>query len=93
MKPQDARATANQHQINPGILPIAGSMHEIRRLEQASGVEFDGCSRSSPHPSAIRAMQRQRGEEPCFSTDKRYSCADPCDWRKDCVKLRAVWLR
>lgn len=93
MKLQEAHATASQYQINPGILPIAGSIHENRRQEQVIRMGFDWCSSSSPHPSAIRAMQRQRGEEPCFSTDKRYSCAEPCEWRKDCLKLRAVWLR
>jgi hypothetical protein len=41
----------------------------------------------------IRAIQRQRGEEACYLTDKRYTCNDACDWRASCQKLRAVWLR
>lgn len=41
----------------------------------------------------VRAIQRQRGEEQCFSTDKRYGCVEQCEWRKACLKLRAVWLR
>jgi hypothetical protein len=53
---------------------------------------FDECIRRSPEPSVIRALQRQRGEEPCFSTDKRHTCAGQCEWRKECHKSRAVWL-
>lgn len=41
----------------------------------------------------IRAIQKQRGEEPCYSTDQRYSCNEICEWRESCQKLRAVWLR
>ena len=41
----------------------------------------------------IRAIQKQRGEEPCFSTDMRYNCKADCEWRNSCMKLRAVWLR
>ena len=44
-------------------------------------------------PQVIRMIQRQRGEEPCFSTDKRYGCEKQCEWRSNCLKLRAVWLR
>jgi len=40
----------------------------------------------------IRAIQQKRDEEPCFSTDKRYSCNANCEWRACCQKLRAVWL-
>ncbi len=43
--------------------------------------------------SVIREIQIQCGEEPCYSTDKRYDCEQQCEWRRDCVKLRAVWLR
>lgn len=60
--------------------------------EAINRMEFDELPRRSLQPSAIRAMQRQRGEEPCFSTDKRHSCAERCEWRKDCLKSRAVWL-
>jgi hypothetical protein len=41
----------------------------------------------------IRAIQKHRGEEACFLTDKRYSCDADCEWKNDCQKLRAVWLR
>lgn len=41
----------------------------------------------------ILAIQKQRGAEPCFLTDKRYSCNEICEWSASCKKLRAVWLR
>ena len=63
------------------------------RQEAVNRTGFDEYRSHSPQASAIRAIQRQRGEEPCFSTDKRYNCAEQCAWRKDCLKLRAVWLR
>lgn len=42
----------------------------------------------------VRAIQKVRGEEPCFLTDKRYACKnEECEWRENCRKLVAVWLR
>ncbi|MBI4938262.1 MAG: hypothetical protein HY846_08615 [Nitrosomonadales bacterium] len=92
MKLQDFSIDASQRQGNPGALPMPVSLPEGRLPGCANRMDFDGYGRCS-HPSAIWAIQRQRGQEPCFSTDKRYSCAQQCEWRKDCMKLRAVWLR
>ena len=61
--------------------------------ETAGRMGFNEYSRHSSQASAVRMIQKQRGEEPCFSTDKRYNCEEQCAWRKDCLKLRAVWLR
>lgn len=63
-----------------------------QQYEAGNRMAFDEFARRSPQPSAVRAIQRQRGGEPCFSTDKRYSCAERCEWRRDCLKPRAVWL-
>jgi len=55
-----------------------------------------GLKESKQHTSQtqlIRAIQQQRGEQPCFATDKRDDCAEICEWRRDCRKLMAVWLR
>lgn len=41
----------------------------------------------------IRMTQQFYGEEPCFATEKRHDCAESCDWRRDCRKQVAVWLR
>lgn len=41
----------------------------------------------------IRAIQKQRGDEPCFLSDKRYGCHEVCEWSASCQKLKAIWLR
>ncbi len=41
----------------------------------------------------IHAIQKHRGGEPCFLSDKGYTCHETCEWRASCQKLRAVWLR
>ncbi|BBI99703.1 hypothetical protein FGKAn22_13960 [Ferrigenium kumadai] len=41
----------------------------------------------------VRNVQIRRGNEPCFSTEKRYNCEEDCEWSRSCRKLRAVWLR
>lgn len=70
-------------------------MNEITPLQKMAGqmgfAQNDYNRRSSPQ--VIRMIQKERGDEPCFSTDKRYSCKEQCEWRNDCLKLRAVWLR
>ena len=64
----------------------------LQQMANRVGFNRNGYNRNSS-PQVIRSIQRQRGEEPCFSTDKRYGCAEQCEWRNDCLKLRAVWLR
>jgi len=42
----------------------------------------------------IRAMQLQRGHEPCFRTDQRYCCNEKnCEWVSECKSLVAEWRR
>ncbi|WP_157662698.1 hypothetical protein [Sulfuriferula sp. AH1] len=41
----------------------------------------------------IRIMQLQYGDEPCFATDKRYTCTELCEWGRECRKLVAQWRR
>lgn len=50
-------------------------------------------SHSIPQTALIRKIQVLRGEEPCFATDKSQECAEICQWRRDCRKLKAAWLR
>jgi len=63
----------------------------LQQLASQMGLqEYDN---SSSRKVLIRAIQKQRGQEPCFLTDKRYTCDEVCEWRENCQKLRAVWLR
>jgi hypothetical protein len=41
----------------------------------------------------IRKMQVLQGDEPCFATDKSHDCAEICQWRRNCRKHVAAWLR
>ena len=66
----------------------------IESLQQlASQIGLHQHSTITSQKMLIRAIQKQRGEEPCFSTDKRYTCHETCEWCASCQKLRAVWLR
>ena len=67
------------------------TIESLQRLASQNGLNQYGNNTSQK--MLIRAIQKQRGEEPCFSTDKRYTCNEVCQWRGSCQKLRAVWLR
>lgn len=47
--------------------------------------------KASSRTQIIRHIQLLRGGEPCFSSEKRYGCAESCEWSPDCRKLRAQW--
>lgn len=47
----------------------------------------------TPKTILIRKIQTLRGDEPCFDSDKSHDCAELCQWRRDCRKLKAAWLR
>jgi len=67
------------------------NMEALQQLAHQMGLqEYDN---SSSRKVLIRAIQKQRGQEQCFLTDKRYTCDEVCEWRENCQKLRAVWLR
>lgn len=43
---------------------------------------------------SILALQKSRGQTPCFQTEARYFCRDAtCEWRGRCRCLLAVWRR
>lgn len=67
------------------------TLAELQQL--ASDFGLDACATQTSQTELIRTIQALRGDEPCFSTDKRYDCAEICDWRRNCRKLRAIWLR
>jgi hypothetical protein len=62
-------------------------------LEVASQAGVPACQDLTSEKRLVRAIQKQRGEEPCYLTDKRYACKERCVWQASCQKLRAVWLR
>ncbi|HEX5338889.1 MAG TPA: hypothetical protein VFW53_10680 [Gallionella sp.] len=65
---------------------------QMQELARNLGIKEHGSHTSQTQ--LIRNIQAMRGDESCYSTDKRYTCKEQeCEWRRDCVKLRAVWLR
>jgi len=61
---------------------------ELQQLAISLGIK--DIENVSSHPMIVRIIQRHRGKEPCFATDKRYLCNKSCEWRADCVKLIAI---
>lgn len=59
----------------------------------ANEIGLEKYSNERSEKMLIRAIQKQRGEETCFATDKRYLCKQECEWSANCRRLRAVWLR
>jgi hypothetical protein len=64
---------------------------QLQQLANELGINDYGSHMSQTR--LVRNIQIQRGSEPCFSTEKRYNCAEDCEWSRSCRKLRAVWLR
>lgn len=67
------------------------NMEALQQL--ASQIGMHDAEDYASQKSLVRAIQKYRGDEPCFLTDKRYHCDESCEWSEDCKKLRAVWLR
>lgn len=71
------------------------NMNEIpqQKNQMASRHDIRGGGDYDSRGQIIRIMQLQRGDEPCFATDKRYTCTELCEWGKECRKLVAQWRR
>ena len=41
----------------------------------------------------IRNIQQAQGHEPCFMTEKWLDCQEHCEYRRECRRLTAAWLR
>ncbi len=69
----------------------------MQDTETAEVLDEEQALYSTSAPSRVgmvRSLQLQRGDEPCFMTDKRLLCKDNgCEWRRECRRLVAVWKR
>ena len=54
---------------------------------------FNAVKDAPSRTQTVRLRQMEQGHEPCFGTEKRFDCAEICEWRRDCHKRVAVWLR
>ncbi len=42
----------------------------------------------------VRSIQVAKGHQPCFQSDQKYLCREfDCEWRRECLKLVAEWMR
>ena len=63
-----------------------------KQLQQlAFDIGLDPTTHYTSQTQRIRTIQLQRGLEPCFVTEKRYTCSEICEWSQECRKLRAQW--
>lgn len=61
---------------------------------EAKEKEFSYTSHPGSRTTQIRSIQTERGDDPCFLTNKRLLCKDgACEWRKECRRLVAIWKR
>lgn len=67
------------------------SIVQFQQMANTLGLNGEDCAMSKTQ--VIREIQMAREEDPCFGTDKRHDCAEMCEWRRECRKLIAVWLR
>ncbi len=42
----------------------------------------------------LRSIQVAKGHRPCFQSEQKYTCTEfDCEWRSECLKLVAEWMR
>lgn len=64
---------------------------EVRERAAALGLGYPVAARKA---TLIHAIQRRLGQAVCFASDRRYLCGESdCEWRADCLKPIAEWLR
>lgn len=67
--------------------------------DESAGQEFAARAYDSiPIRTADRweiwSLQAEQGIEPCFATERRFTCTDTqCPWRDECLGLQAEWRR
>jgi hypothetical protein len=65
---------------------------ELRSLASHCGVRHPEVM--SGAGQLVRAIQKTRGQKPCFLSDTRFQCKDmECEWRSECIRLVAEWRR
>jgi len=64
----------------------------FEQLQQlASDIGLNPATHYTTQTQQIRDIQLRRGIEPCFMTEKRYACAETCEWSQECRRLKAQW--
>jgi hypothetical protein len=73
-------------------MEIDVNKYELREIARSAGVlEVD---RLFDETRLVWAIQKSRQQQSCFRTDDRVTCRNTrCEWRAECLKLIAAWLR
>jgi hypothetical protein len=67
------------------------NQRELRNKARAIGIT-EGLLHLSKK-SLIRAIQKAQGQAPCFLSDNRHECVTACEWKSQCKRPIAEWLR
>ena len=80
----------NRSHIDEGIWAM-----ELRKVvDRGRELGLSSYEVNLPKKLLIRSIQRAQGVDACFLTDHRFSCGkERCEWKEDCKKLTAAWLR
>jgi len=66
------------------------TIEKLQKLVCEFGLET--CAPYTSQTQLIRLIQLQCGDEPCFSSEKRYGCSEVCEWSGECRERKAQWL-
>ncbi|MEE9425204.1 MAG: hypothetical protein V3V18_09530 [Methylococcales bacterium] len=60
----------------------------------ARGAGVDNVELLKKEQDIVRSVQEIKGHQPCFQSDERHYCVEyDCEWRTECMKLVAAWMR
>jgi hypothetical protein len=65
----------------------------VQLLQRTNTRGLNGTDFDKSRTQVIREAQIEREEAPCFGTDMSHDCAVMCEWRRECRKPVAAWLR
>jgi hypothetical protein len=66
---------------------------DVKLQQMANTFGLNGGNFDKPKARVSSEISKARDESPCFGTDKRHDCAEMCNWRRECRKSVAAWLR
>ncbi len=69
----------------------------IELVELTARARQEGVPRAAflgSEVALVRAIQTARGEHACFRSEHRLTCTNErCEWRRECRRLVAEWMR
>ena len=72
---------------------IMPGMPIVQLRQMANTLGFNEGNFDKSRTQVIRDTQMAREEDPCFGTDMNHDCAVMCEWRRECRRPVAAWLR